>query len=87
VTTISKNQKPAYKIFNCKIVNAISTEVSSQKSDEVSGSKGRKRKFHDVFRLLLRKTRLSHLNVFYSNNFGFDRNIWACLSANITLHN
>ena len=29
---------------------AISTEVSSQKSDEVSGSKGGKRKFHDVWK-------------------------------------
>jgi hypothetical protein len=39
------------------------------------------------FRLLLRKTRLSYLNFFYSNKFGFASNLWACLSANITLHN
>jgi hypothetical protein len=29
---------------------AISTEVSSQKSDEFSGSKGGKRKFHDIWK-------------------------------------
>jgi hypothetical protein len=43
--------------------------------------------FFLCFRLLLRKTRLSHLNFFYSNKFSFVSHIWACLSANITLHN
>jgi hypothetical protein len=44
-------------------------------------------KHFSCFRLLSRKTRLSHSNFFYSNKFGFASNIWACLSANITLHN
>jgi hypothetical protein len=44
-------------------------------------------KHFSCFRLLLRKTRLSHLSLFYSNKFGFASNIWACLSANIALHN
>ena len=35
------------------------------------------------FRLLLRKSRFSHLNCFHSNKFGFASNILACLSVNV----
>ena len=45
---------------------AISTEVSSQKSDEVSGSKGGKRKFHDVW-----KSKFSWLIYDSSNNVNY----------------
>jgi hypothetical protein len=61
VTTISKNQKPSYKLFakikpveltdhRAGLIYAISMEVSSQKSEEVSGSKGGKRKFQDIWK-------------------------------------
>ena len=53
------NQKPSNKIFRknepveltdhkAGVFYATSTEVSSQKSDEVSGSKGGKCKFQDI---------------------------------------
>ena len=59
LTLASDHDKQKSKTLHTKIfaknkpeltVNAISTEVSSQKSDEVLGSKGGMHKFHDVWK-------------------------------------